>query len=740
VHSNTCETAHSIYVCSVCVYLSHLSKQHPAEGHDASMRSTRTKTSKEKAAAEAAARNGNGSGIRAAFAKAQAMSAEQRAKHDRRYMLMCVSDLRPFSMNDGEGFELFVGGFSPSYAVQHTHHQTIAGLMDQEYITVRDSVIATLKELYISAAGEPFCSHEIDMTTTANTSYCTLSVNYISAEWVYERVSLCTREFPLDHKAVQVAAWVKQVTHEYFGSFMPENYQLADIFVAGTVDQGSNVFNAVKDSGVTAITCAGHRLNSAVHWMLGISGTIDKQKTCKNPELREVLSAVAAMVGHFSHSTASNDVLHMIQAHLWGGDQYTVNLIRRNDTRWGSQHAMLDRALLSEDPIRRYYTKNKEAAKKTQLSEQQWGVVREVASVLDTVREVNTRIQGGRDMFIGQCTHLMQELLAVVSSDELELRDPDVYGADETVTTAVFELDGITQKAVEILVEQLQLRELGIATNEVERMAIILDPRFKDKKLFDADRVELARSNLVAAYQKLGGMGEEPNPVQLSSSSSSNYQPPTKKQKLSVLEKRQRAEEAKHAADEMAKAAPAAVKCEVTAYLDAPLITDFRNKFDLLEYWKDKASDQYDSNTEPPILVKRAEFPLLARLAKKYLSVDATSCEAERVFSCLALTLDQLRCSLAPSKVEKMMFLRLNKRWIPEFKDLHAKKAARAAQQASNATDVANVHANIAEAAAVAAVTPTVAASLLPAATAAAAAATRTTTAPVATVVVGMTN
>jgi hypothetical protein len=707
---------------ALCVHFSHLKKQHPAEHQDAELRSTRTKASKAAAAAAAAASSAKGNTIKQALTQPQEMSRERRQKHDRRYMLMCVADLRPFSMNAGEGFELFVGGFSSAYAVQHTHQQTISDLLDLEYIKVRDCIIANLKELYTAGAGEPFCSHEIDMTTTANTAYCTLSINSISSKWAYERINLCTREFSLDHKAVQVAAWVQQVAQEWFGSFMPEGYQLADIFVAGTIDQGGNVYNAVRDSGVPAITCAGHRLNSAVHWMLGISGTIDKQKTCKNSELREVLSAVAAMVGHFSHSSTSNDILHMIQAHLWGGDQYTVNLIRRNDTRWGSQHAMLDRALLSEDPIRRYYGKNREAAKKTQLNEQQWAVVREVASVLDTVREINTRIQGGRDMFIGQCTHLMQELQAVVGSDEVDIRDSEVYGADETVTTAVFELDSITQKALRVLTEQLLSRELGVATNEVERMAIILDPRFKDQQLFDADTAELARNNLLAGYQKLGGAITEPNAVPQSSGTSSSLQPPTKKQKLSVLEKRQRALEAKHAALEMAKAAPAAVKCEVTAYLDEPLSTDFKNDFDLLGYWRDKASDKYDSSTDPPTLVQKAEFPLLARLARKYLCVDATSCEAERVFSSLALTLDQLRCSLAPSKVEKMMFLRLNKRFIPEFRDLHEGKAARAAQRAINAADVASKHAAIE--AATAATAEAVPAEAVPAAATAAAATT----------------
>jgi hypothetical protein len=292
-----------------------------------------------------------------------------------------------------------------------------------------------------------------------------------------------------------------------------------------------------------------------------------------------------------------------------------------------------------------------------------------------------------------------------------------------------------------VLSEELQSRELGVATNKVERMAIILDPRYKDKLLFAEDVAELARTDLLADYQKLGGAINEPSTAQPSSGSSSSSQPPTKRQKLSVLEKRQRVQEAEYAANEMAKAAPA-VKCEVTDYLDAPLITDFKNEFDLLAFWKDKASDKYDSSTNPPTLVKQAEFPLLARLARKYLCVDATSCEAERVFSCLALTLDQLRCSLAPSKVEKMMFLRLNKRWIPEFKAMHESKAKRAAQQVSIAADVASVHATIAATAAAVAATPTVATSPAPVAAAAAAAATTTTapSVPVAAVMVDMTN
>ena len=168
-------------------------------------------------------------------------------------------------MNGGEGFELFVSGLSPTYAVQQTHHTTITDLLNVEYIKVQDAVTATLKKLYLASAGEPFCSYEIDMTTTANTAYCTMSGNYISAEWVYERVNLCTREFPLDHKAVQVAAWVQQVAKEWFSSFMPPGYQLADIFVAGTVEPiVTSIFTAVSYIAVaTAAAAAAAHITNA---------------------------------------------------------------------------------------------------------------------------------------------------------------------------------------------------------------------------------------------------------------------------------------------------------------------------------------------------------------------------------------------------------------------------------------------------------------------------------------------
>ena len=61
-------------------------------------------------------------------------------------------------------------------------------------------------------------------------------------------------------------------------------------------------------------------------------------------------------------------------------------------------------------------------------------------------------------------------------------------------------------------------------------------------------------------------------------------------------------------------------------------------------------------------------MPHLALLARLYHGVEATSCQAERNFSALALVIGNIRSSMGAFKVEqKMMFLRLNQRCVPEI-------------------------------------------------------------------------
>ena len=97
-----------------------------------------------------------------------------------------------------------------------------------------------------------------------------------------------------------------------------------------------------------------------------------------------------------------------------------------------------------------------------------------------------------------------------------------------------------------------------------------------------------------------------------------------------------------------------------------------------LGYWKRRGTDSVCPNTGK--VKSPAEMPYLAFIARLYLGIEATSCQAERNFSALSHLIGHLRCNMLSSKVERMMFIRLNRHLVAEVRELDAAVArARAA-------------------------------------------------------------
>ena len=79
------------------------------------------------------------------------------------------------------------------------------------------------------------------------------------------------------------------------------------------------------------------------------------------------------------------------------------------------------------------------------------------------------------------------------------------------------------------------------------------------------------------------------------------------------------------------------------------------------------------------------EVLYLAFIARLYHGIEATSCQAERNFSALDHLICDLRSSTLASKVERMMFIRLNRRLIDEVREWDAAIAHARARVAKNA-------------------------------------------------------
>ena len=87
--------------------------------------------------------------------------------------------------------------------------------------------------------------------------------------------------------------------------------------------------------------------------------------------------------------------------------------------------------------------------------------------------------------------------------------------------------------------------------------------------------------------------------------------------------------------------------------------------FSLSGFWRRRGSPKLSQATGE--VIEEAAMPHLELLARLYHGVEATSCQAERKISVLALLMGNMRSSMGAFKVEQMMFLRLNRRCIPEF-------------------------------------------------------------------------
>ena len=95
--------------------------------------------------------------------------------------------------------------------------------------------------------------------------------------------------------------------------------------------------------------------------------------------------------------------------------------------------------------------------------------------------------------------------------------------------------------------------------------------------------------------------------------------------------------------------------------------------FNLVGFWSRRGTDSVCPTTGK--VTSSAEMQYLAFLARLHHGVDATTCQAERIFLALAHLIGDLRSNMLASKVERMMFIRLNRHLVDEVHELGAANA-----------------------------------------------------------------
>ena len=304
-----------------------------------------------------------------------------------------------------------------------------------------------------------------------------------------------------------------------------------------------------------------------------------------------------------------------------------------------------------------------------------------MCSLLDDVADALIRMQGAGDTHVSQAMFIVTELIVMLKEEPHPIRVPNA-------TVLLPPPDGITVKGV------------WKASLKVERLCALLGPR---RNALGADQLVNGSTALrtraeedlkggIAKFADAQSQSSAPVPAPVLDVKSA--EPAPKKKRLSRLEERceARVRVAAGGGGDSGSAEPQAdvtgrrvlIGREVLVYLAEQGQLDV-DTFNLLGFWNRRDTDSVCPTTS--MVTSPAEMPYLAFIARLYHRIEATSCQAERKVSAFVHLIGDLRSWVLASKVERMMFIRLNRHFIDEVRKLDAAVAqarARVAKSAQN--------------------------------------------------------
>ena len=376
-----------------------------------------------------------------------------------------------------------------------------------------------------------------------------------------------------------------------------------DGLTAITTDNGSNIVLAADLVGCTRVPCFSHCLNLAV------------EKACKIPAISKALARCRRLVTHFNHSSKAVYVLKQKQEDLHHPNK---NLIQDVSTRWNSSYYMVSRVIEQQQPLCAALLE----LKRTDLmpSDEEFSSMEVYIDVMKPLVSITEAIGAQKWVTISTIRPLLHKLL------QLHLV--------ETSTDS-----RLVKKIKTEMLADLQVRYTGELLLLLSKAAF-LDPRLKSLAFLSSSEKEKVTTAVQDEAIHLADLGPVESTVGDSGESS---QPPAAK-----------------------KAKGEHQLFEILDDIINPKSTEDEG-LTITGYQKACAEmSMYSSEpatTENPLLWWKANsfrYPLLSSLAKKYLSIPATSVPSERAFSTAGHIVNKKRACLHPSSVNMLVFLSEN--------------------------------------------------------------------------------
>lgn len=269
-----------------------------------------------------------------------------------------------------------------------------------------------------------------------------------------------------------------------------------------------------------------------------------------------------------------------------------------------------------------------------QLTQEEWGLVGELVDLLQCFKFATALLEGSKYPTLSLCWPTVEILKS-------EMRQKLVAGSSASANTRI---------VATALLEQLERRFKSAPDAAI--MATYLDHRYKDLQFLD-DEVEKARWLVIikrhverAVAGDAALVDHEPSTASASASAAatSASPPTTPTDPFAAFFSKYKKSGSGNAA-----ATVATSKSEMEIYASESA-ADATQDVNPLHFWKKQA--------------KAGRLPVLAKLAKKYLCIPASSAPSERVWSFAGIVLSKRRMRLLQERVARLTLFKHNLPYI----------------------------------------------------------------------------
>ncbi len=451
---------------------------------------------------------------------------------------------------------------------------------------VLPAMYAEVKETKVLPAiqAAEYCALTTDCwTSRSNDSYIGLTVHFLTSDWHHQHFTLENRELPGSHTAEHLAETLREIL---------SNWKIAESKVScTTIDNAANIHKTLADVPEWPyLHCFAHTLNLCVQAGLDV------------PRIRHAISMCSRLVAHFRRSSKATYALEEKQRALSVSEH---NLIQDVVTRWNSTFDMIERILEQQTPICAALVD----LKRMDLlpRDEEFLLCEALVQVLQPFKHITETVCGEAYTTVSSIKLLLHHLLNVALVPKASDAAP-------------------VKKMKETMETNLRSRYSLPETDEFLRIACFLDPRFRSLPFLSISERHDVQKSIRIQVADLIADGQQQKPEEATTKAA---EPPAKKKKSdsgqavkSIL-----AGIFQSSATRSDKCAEDQAEDEILQYIkEKPL----ELKGNPTAWWKENSS----------------RFPNLAKLAKKYLCIPATSVPAERLFSTAGNIVTARRASL----------------------------------------------------------------------------------------------